>query len=296
MSAADALNEYIAKSGMSQNAVAKAMGISASALSQYLKNKYPGDIGILEKKISQFLNLSFEREEYPQTEIGFIETSVSEQINETAKNCHIGCRIGIVTGESGLGKTTAVKHYKEENPDVMIVYARPSITHKSLMREIAVKAGTDPSGAIDEVFMRTVTKLKGSGRMIIIDEAEHLTPRTLDQVRRFNDPEFAGLGVLLIGLPKLLYTLRNEQNDHKYIYSRVGWNMSVAALSDKDCKSFVLKALPNSGDLWKTYAACSRRNTRALRNLIERSIEIAYLNELPLTAELIEETAKILIN
>lgn len=296
MNVLEALNAYIKKSGQSQNAIAKAMGVSAAALSQYIKQKYPGDILALETKIAQFLNLSYDREVYPQAEIGYIETSVCRSINETARNCHIGKRIGIVTGESGLGKTTAAKHYAESNPDVLIIFGRPSITAKSILKEIARKVFVDPTGGVDDVFMRIVAKLKDSGRLLIIDEAEHLTARVLDQIRRFNDPEFAGIGLLLIGLPKLLHTLKNSQNDHKYIYSRVGWNTSVNTLTDSDCEQFVSRALPGSGSLWRTFAESSRRNARALCNLIERCIEIASFNGCAIDAALVKKTAQILIS
>ena len=296
MNVLEALNAYIKKSGQSQNAIAKAMGVSAAALSQYIKQKYPGDILALETKIAQFLNLSYDREVYPQAEIGYIETSVCRSINETARNCHIGKRIGIVTGESGLGKTTAAKHYAESYSDVLIIFGRPSITVKSILKEIARKVFVDPTGGVDDVFMRIVSKLKDSGRLLIIDEAEHLTARVLDQIRRFNDPEFAGIGLLLIGLPKLLHTLKNSQNDHKYIYSRVGWNTTVNTLTDSDCEQFVSRALPGSGSLWRTFAESSRRNARALCNLIERSIEIASFNGCAIDAALVKKTAQILIS
>ncbi|MBQ4419386.1 MAG: AAA family ATPase [Synergistaceae bacterium] len=296
MTIKEALNAYIKQSGQSQNAIAKAMGISGAALSQFIKGKYPGNAEALEMKIAQFLNLSYDREVYPQAEIGYIDTSVSLSIIDTARNCHIGSRIGIVTGESGLGKTTAAKHYAEQNPDVLVVYGRPSMTSKSLIREIARKVGVDPTGAVDDVFMRIVYRLKDSGRLLIIDEAEHLTARVLDLMRRFNDPEFAGIGILLIGLPKLLYTLKNSQNDHKYIYSRVGWNTSVNTLTDKDCEMFVSRALPGTGDLWKTFADCAHHNARALCNLIERSIEIAGFNHCSVDATLVKKTAQILIS
>ena len=89
-----ALNDYLASSGMSQNALAKAIGVSASALSQYMKKKYPGDVGVLESKISQHLNISQEREEYPKAQIGFVVTSIVQQVTEIARNCHIGQKNG----------------------------------------------------------------------------------------------------------------------------------------------------------------------------------------------------------
>ena len=291
-----ALNDYLTSSNISQNALSKAIGVSASALSQYMKKKYPGDVSVLESKISQYLNISQEREEYPKAQIGFVVTSIVQQVTEIARNCHIGQKIGIVTGDSGLGKTTSVKHYVENNPDVIIVYGRPSITTKSLIRELAYKVNVDPQGSIDDVFMRIVYRLKGSGRMLIVDEAEHLTARVLDQLRRLNDPEFAGIGILLVGLPRLLSILRSSQGDHKYLYSRVGWNIAVNTLSETDCESFVERVLPDCPKkLWKVFASYANYNARALCNLLERSVEVAAFNDAEIDADLIKETARLLI-
>lgn len=296
MAIKEALIERLQTSGLSQNAVAKSMGVSASALSQYLKDKYPGDIGALERKIAQYLEISLQRDIYPAAQLGFVETSVAKHVFETAENCHIGRRIGIITGESGVGKTTAVKEYAARHSDVIIIYGRPSITTKSIIREIATKVGCEPNGSIDDVFMRIVSKLANSGRMLIVDEAEHLTARVLDQLRRLNDSEFAGIGILLVGLPRLLHILRSSAGDHKYLYSRVGWSVPVHGLTDEDCATFVHTALPGSNGLWHTFAECSSHNARALRNLIERSIEVASFNGIDISSELVRETAKLLIN
>ncbi|MBQ7567245.1 AAA family ATPase, partial [bacterium] len=192
----EALKEHLKTPGVYQSAISKATGISKSAISQYLNDKYPGDVGALETKIAQYLNLSVQREAVPHTEIGFIETSVVKQVGEILNNCHVGCRLGILTGASGLGKTTGVQRYVEDHSDVIVIYGRPSITLKSLLQELAEKVGVENRGSADNLFRRIAGKLKGSQRMIVIDEAEHLTARVFDTARRFVDQEWAGVGVV----------------------------------------------------------------------------------------------------
>lgn len=295
MAIQEALNEHIGQTGISQNAIARAIGVSASTLSQYLKNKYPGDVGALEGKIAQYLQISLERENYPRADWCFVRTSVAEQVFEIAANCHVGGSVGIVTGESGIGKTTAVREYQQQHGDVMVVYGRPSMTTRAVMREIAMLVGVDPVGAVDDVFMRIVKRLKGSQRMLIIDEAEHLTARVLDQIRRLSDPEFAGIGLLLVGLPRLLHMLRSAQGDHRYLYSRVGWSIGLRGLTDADCQAIVRSALPTASGLWRLYATESGKNARCLRNMIERSVEIAAINSCKIDADIVRETARVLI-
>ena len=56
-----------------------------------------------------------------------------------------------------------------------------------------------------------VKKLKGSGRMIIIDEAEHLPYKALELLRRVHDK--AGMGVLLVGLPRLIHKIMEGRGE-----------------------------------------------------------------------------------
>lgn len=290
----DALIAYLEKPENTQASVCKATGLSTSQLSQYKKEKYPGDVEALETKIAQFLHLSLQREEMEaaHTEIGFVETSVVKRVCEILNNCHVGCRLGIVTGASGLGKTTGVHKYIEDHSDVIVIYGRPCITQKSLLQELAEKIGVESRGSADNIFRRIAAYLKGSKRMIIIDEAEHFTARVLDIVRRFSDKEWAGIGVAFVGLPRLWHILKSERGDYEYIYNRSRWPGELSSLNDQDVKAFVSAGLPQHISLWKVFAEESMRKSRVLINLIEYSAEVAAMNGIPIDAALIREAAK----
>lgn len=291
----NALNAYLAaKTENTQKSVSVATGISTAVISNYLKEKYPGNVEALETKIAQFLNLSLQREEAETSriEIGFIETSVVKQVDELLNNCHVECRVGILTGASGLGKTTGVEHYLADHSDVIVIYGRPSITLKSLLQELAEKVGVENRGSADNLFRRIASKLKGSRRMIVIDEAEHLTARVFDTARRFADKEWAGIGVVFVGLPRLWHILCSNHGDYEYVYNRSRWTNELQALSDQDVKAFVAAGAPQYSGLWKVFAEESMRKSRVLINLIEYSVEIAELNGVPIDAALIRAAAK----
>lgn len=291
----DALKAYLeAKQENTQKSVSDATGISTAAISNYLKGKYPGNVEALETRIAQFLNLSLQREEAASTctEIGFIETSVVKQVDELLNNCHVQCRLGILTGCSGLGKTTGVEHYLANHSDVIVIYGRPSITLKSLLQELAEKVGVESRGSADNLFRRIASKLKGSRRMIVIDEAEHLTARVFDAARRFVDKEWAGVGIVFVGLPRLWHILCSNHGDYEYVYNRSRWTTELRVLNDQDIKAFVAAGVPQYIELWKVFAEESMRKPRVLINLIEYSAEIAKLNDMPISAEFIREVAK----
>ena len=163
---------------------------------------------------------------------------------------------------------------------------------KSLLQELAEKVGVENRGSADSLFRRIAGKLKGSRRMIVIDEAEHLTARVFDTARRFVDKEWAGVGVVFVGLPRLWHILCSNHGDYEYVYNRSRWTNELKPLSDQDVKAFVAAGAPQCSGLWKVFGEESMRKPRVLINLIEYSAEVAELNGVPISTELIREAAK----
>ena len=151
---------------------AKAMNISSTALHLWLNGNYKGNVKKIEEAVSHFIDIEKLRE--GRINIDFVETSVAQDVFNIAKVCHVENEIGVCCGVAGVGKTFAVKKYAIENPDVILIEADLGYTPKVLFSEIHKKLGYDGCGTIHAMFSDIVDKLKSSGRLIIIDEAEHL--------------------------------------------------------------------------------------------------------------------------
>ena len=73
-----------------------------------------------------------------------------------------------------------------------------------------------------------VSKLKGSGRVLIVDEAQHLTVRALNHLRCISDE--SGVGIALIGNEEVYSKMRGSgQADFAQLFSRIGMRKQVLA-------------------------------------------------------------------
>ncbi len=208
--------------GISGNALSKLCGISGAAVSQWLAGIYPANPEQIEKKIAAWLQRRREVESLPLQGVErfqtVVKTVVFNQVTASIRQCHLYGKIGVVTSPSGTGKTTAIRDYVADNPGSIAIDCHPTFPMRSVLQEIAKQGGIEARGNVHEVLMAICEKLKGSGKVIILDEAEHLKPAVLDVVRRIYD--LAGVGIVYVGLPRFAATVRGLRGEYQYIWNR----------------------------------------------------------------------------
>lgn len=273
--------------------MARALGISGAALSQWLDGKYKGDVKRINEAVKAFLIREKERLQTPKKMFPFVMTANAQKVFETARFCHIDGEIGLVIGEAGTGKTTAIKEYARQNPDVILIEADLGYTTRVLFRELHRAVGYDGEGLIHDMFTDVVGKLEGSGRLIIVDEAEHLPYRALELLRRVYDK--AGIGILLVGMPRLLTNLRGKRGDYAQLYSRVGIASKLHPVSAVDVQAFTSAIFPESNGIWNEFLQHCNGSVRTLTKLILRTARMAELNKTGVTKGMVQRAAETLI-
>lgn len=287
------LDRHMRERNQTQAAVSRSIGVSASAINQWLAGKYKGDVKGLEHSITGFLQRDRERGQKHKKTLDFVMTTAAAKVFEAARMCHLDGEIGVVVGDAGIGKTTAIKRYTENNSDVILVEADLGYTARDLFAELHKKCGFDGLGRINKMKDDVIDKLRDSGRMIIIDEAENLPVRALDLLRRINDK--AGAGILFCGLKRFMENLRLKQADFAYLYTRVGFKVSLDQLQAQDIEDIVSSAIPGSNGLWKAFHQECHGNGRVLAKLVARTARIAEVNGITVTPEIVREAAKMLV-
>lgn len=285
------LKQFMEERGASLHAVARSTGISYTAISLWMNNKYSGKVDKINDAVSNFLLRENERKNICRTE--FVETAVAKNVFEIAQICHINNEIGVCYGRAGLGKTFAVREYAKLNSDVILVEADLGYTAKILFSELHKRLGFEGVGNVYSMMLDIVQKLRNSNRLIIIDEAEHLPYKALELLRRVYDK--AGVGILLVGMPRLVANLRGQKGQYEQLYSRVGVSKEVKVLDSTDINKIIDKILPDAVGFTEKFLEKSGGNTRVLAKLLSRADKIARLNESPIDEEIIEEVAKMLI-
>lgn len=284
MTLVEELKELLKKKKYAVSYVAKAINVSNATLHLWMNNNYKGNVKKINDAVANFIEIEKLRE--GRIRVDFVRTSIVDDVFDIAKTCHVENEIGVCCGDAGIGKTYAVKRYSIDNTDVILIEADLGYTPKVLFSEIHKKLGFDGCGTIHGMFLDIIDKLKSSGRLIIIDEAEHLPYKSLELLRRIYDK--AQVGILLVGMPRLIMNLKGEKRQYAQLYSRVGIATRLNFLGDEDKKAIISSILPNYKSVFSTLSDYCAGNTRVLTKLLVRAVRIAEINNMDVNEDVLQ--------
>lgn len=286
------LTDFMAESQKSQKQISKEIGISSAVISQFLSGVYNGDNEEIADKILQYVRVAKARQntiKIPE----FCETlHNAEQVLFAASYAHSNNDIALIYGDAGAGKTMALKHYAKMNPGVIYITANASSrTARAMLYLITEALGKTPVGTEFIMMRNLVEMLKGTNRLIIIDEADHLTAHALQSIRNLNDE--AGVGLVFSGndIIKLqMYGRGSLQFDQ--LRTRIGPKKKVSnsyTLQEMQC------LFPFLNDECIAYLT-KIANKESLRTAIKRyvfAMQFSNMNEESLTIKCLRETEAI---
>lgn len=222
--AREAIIAYRDGSGKSQSEIARELGVSAGMLSAFLGGTYKTPHTLI-PKIEALLAKTESRKLAPRAP-GFALTTVSKQVMDAIEYCHLQGKIGVIYGDAGIGKTMAIRQYCEENPMAISITISPAFATMSGVNDLlSERIGVREKNA-RRIYSEIVSRLNGSGRVIIIDEAQHLTKKTLEHLRSISDE--AGIGICLVGNEEVYSRLKGSgKADFAQIFSRIGIRQPV---------------------------------------------------------------------
>ena len=222
--AREELIAYLEQTGRSQADVAKAMGVNPSMLSQWLNHEVGGWGRNVGKRAANFLALETRRAVAPR-DSNWVETRAAKEVLTVLAQCHELRDFGMIYGAAGIGKTRAAERYREQHPDCILLRATESIRQRRpFLRSLAMieSVKAPKSGAMDDLFEGVLIRLRNSGRLLIVDEAQKLDFRTVELVRDLHD--LAGIGVVLMG-DELIYQMLHAgrtRAQYERLASRIG--------------------------------------------------------------------------
>ena len=85
MSIRQDLQDYISDNGLSQSAVARAVGVTSPVVNQYLHGKYPGNVQEIERKIAAYLQKQREREAERKLEVDYVLTTTAKRVRDVLR-------------------------------------------------------------------------------------------------------------------------------------------------------------------------------------------------------------------
>lgn len=203
MSIATKLNEFLDAFNISASSFAKAIGVSAATISQIRSENYKGDVKSVSEKIEKYINNFAKPNPSPKDEIyQSADLNTARYIIESAVNER---EMALIYGMAGSGKTTILKEYEKSAPNAILIEATAHTNARALILSLITKLKIETKGDLDARLRTLCAYLKNADKVILIDEAEHLPLRALEDLRRIHD--FSGVALILCGTEVLLRNL-----------------------------------------------------------------------------------------
>ncbi len=178
------LAEYVKHNGVSNNYVAKALGISATTVSQVMNMCYQGNWRQIILDMDRWLEDEIKREASPKA-TNFVWTAIAREVMGVAEVAmHLG-GIGLCYGEAGIGKTMALQAVAAEKPGAIFVScetigATPPALVEAIGRAMRLSPGTRYASS-RYWFDGIKRMLDDSGRLLIVDQIHKLCLGTEDR-------------------------------------------------------------------------------------------------------------------
>lgn len=229
--------EFRRATGISQNALARMSNYQGSVLSQVLSGSYKGNITDVMYAVRNVMEKERARYQNAVKKIPFFQTTIYEKILNGINFATTYSKIAVIIGDTGIGKSAAVKEYKKDNPNCILVEADDTYKVKTVLKDIAKQIGLTFERKSDDVLMaEIVERLKDSKREIIIDEAERLQKKCFAVLRRLRDK--SGVPLVLIGQSYLVDDLIMKRKEMESVISRMHL-VKLARLTQDDTEELV---------------------------------------------------------
>lgn len=206
------LASYISSAKESQSKVAKELGVSKTVLSLFLSGTYTGNNQELAKKIAQYIQMGTARRTIAKAPAICRCVSNTKTIQRKAEIAHLSNEIAVIYGPAGCGKSTALRDYQQNNNGV--IYVEADVTTNSprcVLKLILTAMGEDPKGSTADMMQLIISKLSNTNRLLIIDEAQHLTEKSFDAVRAIYDK--AHIGIVYAGNQSIIKRMYGRQEE-----------------------------------------------------------------------------------
>ncbi len=221
------LLDHKKQTGMSWTEIGKAVGRASGTLSQFGSVKgYAGDEQELAEQVYRY-----QQQRAAQAAIAltmpdtpsYFAGPTSKGIITLLTYCQRG-RMGALATGAGCGKTTTIDHYQACNSNVWKATMRPS-TSGIMNMQLAVLAALgnrDAVGTPAKLSGMIMEKVQGTGGLLIFDDAQHLTEKSLEEIRSWHDE--TGIGITLAGNLPLMSRLEggSRRDDRAQLFSRIG--------------------------------------------------------------------------
>ncbi len=216
-----------------------------------------------------------------------------------------------LTGEVGTGKTTLCRCLLEQIPEGtrIALLLNPLVTPQELLAAVSEELGIDISGSVDSTRLLVdglnrfllMAHARGERVVVVIDEAQNLSPEALEQVRLLTNLETSKeklLQIVLLGQPELRDLL--QRRSLRQLAQRITARFHLSPLGPKDTHLYIRHRMQVAGAQRNPFRrgamnALYQRSQgipRLINIIADRSLTAAFVMErTDVTATMVHEAA-----
>ena len=253
----------------------------------------------------------------------FITTKEYKRFIEFCSACKKENYIGLCYGPAGVGKSMAAYHFaqwfdvlpelqrkatysrpllklKMDSLDTVIYTPEVSNSSRSIYMDIS-KLTADFNHLIDKYLFRSLLPRTDYVKLLIIDEADRLQPKSLEQVRDIYDRR--QISIILIGMPGIEKRLIRFPQ----LYSRIGFAHAYKPLSEEEVAFIIRNHLQSLNitihekdfadqEAIASFTRITQGNFRLINRLLQQTIRVLEINRLSsITKEVVEAARECLV-
>ncbi|MGR5065349.1 AAA family ATPase [Photobacterium sp. DNB22_13_2] len=185
----------------------------------------------------------------PSARFLYLSERHREALTHMLSSLNGGGGFGLLTGEVGTGKTTVLRALVSRLPQEtqVAIIMNPSLSTRELLASICDELGIEYN---DEATIKVLTDgiyqhllanhREGRQTLLLIDEAQHLLPEVLEQLRLLTNLETDSvklLKVVLVGQPELQQLL--QQDRLRQLAQRITSRYHLLPLTEEEVREYI---------------------------------------------------------
>lgn len=245
------LREFKANTGHSWSEIGKRVGVATGTISQFGSERgYAGDEQKVAEAVFRYRQLlatqaQLDTEAPPLP--GYFQTETSLYLEHMLAWAQRG-RVVCAAMGAGTSKTSTAQQFTACYPNVFHVTMAPSTAGVNTMQvEVLAALGEKhASGTPQKLSTRIKDRVKAlANGLIIIDEAQHLSEKALEEIRSWNDA--VHVGIALFGNIGVMQRLEGGTRGSAYaqLYSRLSLRLVRAVPTSRDAEALA--------DAWRVH-------------------------------------------
>lgn len=181
---------------------------------------------------------------------------------------HVSREICVIYGAAGLGKTLTCQKYAKENNAIFITCPGAGKTASVILSKICDCLGIRNFRTTTQMEDAVIERLKGSGRFLILDEANRLSYNALDSLRHIQ--EHAKVGLALVGNETVFSRMYGTgRAEFAQLFNRINMPVELSTPGEGDAGLVCRSIIGKHNDAIEAWAGRKGATLMALRGVVK---------------------------